>query len=247
MAFPYGGSMTHAELAEKFGWPSVILSILLLPFSLLWSRIIAFPVWLNYFFESKPKYTIENILTYPCKHNDLFRKKFYESPQKKTTGLVSGWNCHVDEEGGKFFESFFGIINCLDIEVNEERFVITPNSLSWLSLSKVFVEFDEGPRGTYGHRVRFYFPLDGPNFYNPFTWGTIAFTAVAMTWFSKRSFKEFKEKYDVKTKSAYFPAEPEGKKRNDESVQYKIEVPSAINHFFRYAQPLLHQSFMVTE
>ena len=221
MAFPYGGSMTHAELAKKFGWPSVILSILLLPFILLWSRLIAFPVWLNYFFESKPMYFIENKLTY--KHEDLFRKEFYQSPERVTSGPISGWNCHVDhfdEDDGKFFESFFGIINCLDIKVKEDRFIISPNSLSWLCLSNVFVEFDNGPHGTYGHRVRFYFPLDGPNFYNPFTWITIAFIGVAMGWFSYLSFEDFKTDHCVKTESKRFPSEPEGEKRDDESIEF---------------------------
>ncbi len=228
MAFPYGGSMTHAQLAKKFGWPSVILSILLLPFSLLWSRLIAFPVWLNYFFESKPVYFIENELRYDG-HEDLFRKEFYQSPERVTSGPISGWNCHVDnfdEDDGKFFESFFGIINCLDIKVKEDRFIISPNSLSWLCLSNVFVEFDNRPHVTYGHRVRFYFPLDGPNFYNPFTWITIAFVGLAMDWFSDRSFKDFKEDRHVVTKKPkIFPSEPEGEKRDDESVEFKIETP----------------------
>jgi len=221
--------MTHAELAKKFGWPSVIISILLLPFCLLWSRLLAFPVWL----KSEPKYTVENIILYP-NDEDLFRKDFYYSETSVTT-FISGWNCHIDaKEGGKgkFFESFWGIINCLDIDDKGDTMIITRNSMSWLSLNEVFVEFAKTKVSCHGHRVRFFFPLDGPNMYNPFTWATMAFIMSGMTWFSKVSFKDFKRdrkdpsKVRVTATSKSFPAEPEGEKNQDGSIQFNISSVS---------------------
>jgi len=215
--------MTLVQLAKKFGWPSVIISIIILPVSLLWSKLLAFPVWL----KSKPKYTVENTLTYP-KHDDLFAREFYFT-EKSVVGFPSGWNCHIDEEGGKFFESFWGIIHCLDVVVkrNEDdrisTMIITPNFLSWLTLDEVYVEFANTPEGTYGHRIRFFFPLDGPNMYNPFTLLTMGFIMTGMNWFSKVSFKKFKCEKGVFTTSTTFPDEPEGKKREDGSFEYRIE------------------------
>ena len=79
MAFPYGGSLTHTQLAAKFGWFSVIISILLLPFLLLWIKLLAFPVWISWIFPSGPFYMIKNILVFPG-NEDVMRKKIYTAP-----------------------------------------------------------------------------------------------------------------------------------------------------------------------
>ena len=213
--------MTHAELAKKFGWPSVIISIILIPLTWTFSRLLAFPV----FFCKKWKFTLENVITYGEGHEDVFREKVYQSPQSVTHGLVSGWDCHVDAEGGKFFEKFWGIINCLDIEVKENRFVITPNSFSWL-MAKVFVEFPEKPNDE--HRIRFYFPLDGVNKFNPFAWITMVYVVSALTWYGKYSFKPFKKEHGLVTESAYFPNELDPTKlRKDGSLPYN--TPTAVD------------------
>ena len=214
MAFPYGGSMTHAELAKKFGWPSVIISIILIPLTWLFSRLLAFPV----FFCTKWKFTLENTIKYGEGHEDVFREKVYETPERVTRS-PSGWDCHVDAEGGTFFEKFWGIINCLDIEVKDNRFIINPNSYSWL-MAKVFVEFPEKPN--HEHRIRFYFPLNGLNKFNPFAWLTMAYVVTALTWYGKYSFEPFKEAHGLVTESVYFPPELEAEKlRKDGSLPYE--------------------------
>lgn len=59
-------------------------------------------------------------------------------------------------------------------------------------------------KGSYGHRIRFFFPLDGINKYNPFTWLTIGNTVMALTWFSKVSFRRWKSVNDVEV-TQYMP------------------------------------------
>mmetsp|Transcript_874 Transcript_874/g.2017 ORF Transcript_874/g.2017 Transcript_874/m.2017 type:complete len:724 (-) Transcript_874:344-2515(-) len=185
--------------------------------------------------KSKPKYTVGNELHYDL-HDDLYKNNFYEV-EKRVSDFPTGWNCLIDKEGGKFFESFWGIINCLDLVAKDENgdpyslypclegydhaqsgyMHITSNSLSWLRVSAVFVEFsiktmgeDEEKRslrasdskkggvgGCYGHRIRFFFPLDGINKYNPFTWFTIGHTVFALTYFSKKSFRRWKSIHEV--------------------------------------------------
>mmetsp|Transcript_20780 Transcript_20780/g.51532 ORF Transcript_20780/g.51532 Transcript_20780/m.51532 type:complete len:357 (-) Transcript_20780:288-1358(-) len=250
MAWPWGGKITHAELATKFGWGSVIISTILFPLLFLWSRLLAFPIWLDWlgwylgeylgeklgyewlkgfkWLKSKPKFVTGNELYYRPKeghsdndNDDLFKKKFYEVAER-VPEYPSGWNCHIDRDGGKFFESFFGLINCLDCEMKDDNgkcylkdkdshdktdngyLRITSNWSSWLRVSKVFVEFSidttnetTGKKGCYAHRIRFFFPLDGPNMYNPFTWVTIGFTVTAMTFFSKFSFRKWKRQNNV--------------------------------------------------
>lgn len=191
MAFPYGSSMTNVELAIKFGWPSMIISIILIPITFLWSKLVAFPVWLNYDYKSKPKCMVYNTFRYSDPGDeDLFRKEFYFS-ETNLARSPSGWNCHVDKEGGFFFESFFGLINCLDIKFEREDYwVITPNFWSWLILSEVQILFHPDRKG---HTVLFFFPLNGLNKYNPFTWATIIYITMAITLWGKWSFRPFME------------------------------------------------------
>lgn len=299
MAWPWGGEMTHAELARKFGWLSVIISIILFPLTFLWARLLAFPIWLDWLgFESKPKYTVRNELYYhPLREanveddykydgnsDDLFKNKFYEVADR-VADIPSGWNCHIDSKGKKFFESFWGLINCLDCkemddngkcdgedgyDPNDNGYLhITSNWSSWLRVSAVFVEFsldavdlETGKKGCFAHRVRFFFPLDGPNMYNPFTWGTISFTVVAMTWFSKCSFKRFKEVCNVETisdsvgldrtkkcPSLKWPEEPNNmdEKRDDGSIPFKkknlAELKLEYTQFAKYGQSELMRFF----
>ena len=211
----YGGTMTYRQLATKFSWPTVIVSIVFLPFLLLWSKLLAFPQWLPESWRSRPLLTVRNTFLYngntkegisAAEVSDLFRNRVYSSETNVVSTSPSGWNCHVDEEGGKFFESFWGIMHCLDIQCRDDgsdrkrnHWVITPNKWSWLRLDNVFVEFCEGDTRCGGHRVRFYFPLDGPNRYNPCTWITIGFAVTALNYFAGVSFKEFKERYGVTT------------------------------------------------
>ena len=236
MAWPYGGNLTHAELAQKFGWPSVIISILTLPAFFLFSRLLAFPVFLCR--KWKPvtlkdvityspqldkrqdvhwKYFLKNRIRYVPRegseidNRDLFRNKVYFSLENELLKVPTGWNCYIDKEGGKFFESFWGIINCLDYvdeDPNDVGFEVRPNHLSWL-IALVFVEFQHDP--THEHTVRFFFPLGGWNAYNPFAWLTMLYVATALTCYGKYSFVPFKEHYNVKTTSDYkiFPNEIE--------------------------------------
>ena len=193
MAFPYGSSMTNTELATKFGWPSMILSILLLPITFVWSKLLAFPVWLDYKYETKPKCMVYNTFRYED-HENLFKNEFYFS-KTNVARCPSGWNCHVDKEGGIFFESFFGIINCLDIKFESDNvWVITPNFWSWLILSEVQIYFHPDNKG---HSILFYFPLDGLNKYNPFFWATMTYIVMGIKLWSKWSFKPFMEDHGV--------------------------------------------------
>jgi hypothetical protein len=66
MAFPWGSFMIYSQLlAAKFGWPIVIIRIVLLVFLLLWSKLHAFLVWLEVIFKNGPFYAIKNTLVYP--------------------------------------------------------------------------------------------------------------------------------------------------------------------------------------
>ena len=103
--FRWGGSVTHQQLAAKFGWPSVIISIILLPFLMLWSKLLAFPVWMP--FKSGRYYLIKNTLAYPG-NEDVMRQKVYTGPTG-TARFPTGWNCHADVKGEKFFEHSGGL------------------------------------------------------------------------------------------------------------------------------------------
>ena len=214
--FPWGGSMTHQQLATKFGWPSVIISIILLPFLMLWSKLLAFPVWMP--FKNGPFYAIKNTLVYPG-NEDVMRKKVYTGPTC-TARFPTGWNCHFDVKGKKFYEAFWGIIQVLDLEANEDRMIVSPNFMTWLVVNNVFVEFPKAP--VFENMVRFYFPLKGPNMLNPFCWVTLAFGISGITWFGQWSFVPFKEEEGVTTISKMFPPDEDPKILNpDGSLIYQ--------------------------
>lgn len=195
----YGGNMTAGELAVKFGWVSVIVSTLANPILMWWSNMLAFPIWLPQSWgTNKLKLFSMSVFSYYEEPN-VFRRKVYHSPKNAASYATgwNGWNCHVDSEGGKFYESFFGVLHCLECKDHGSHLHITPNpKFSWLPVT-VFVEFCQRKGNCYGHRVRFFFPLDGPNKYNPFTWITVAFVGLALFWFSNCAFKDFKIEHDV--------------------------------------------------
>lgn len=227
MAFPWGGSMSHSQLAAKFGWPSVIISMILFPFLIVWSKLLAFPIWIECFFKSGPFYAIRNVLNYPG-NEDVMRQKVYEAPTS-TARFPSGWNCHVDVEGGKFFEAFWGILQVLDVDITADRYIVSPNWKTWLLVSNVFVEFPKPP--VFQNRVRFYFPLKGPNMINPFAWVTLMFGISGITWFGKYSFVPFKEQNGVVTTSKMFPEDedpsnilPDGSLKYETNEEYKPPV-----------------------
>lgn len=214
--FPWGGSLTHQQLAAKFGWPSVIISIILLPFLMIWSKLLAFPVWMP--FKSGPFYFIKNTLVYPG-NEDVMRKKVYTGPTS-TARFPAGWNIYADVKGKKLFEKFWGIIQVLDLDVNDDRMIVTPNFMTWLLVSNVYLEFPKAP--VFENKARFYFPLKGPNMLNPFCWVTLIFGISGLTWFGKWSFVPFKDEEGVTTIQQMFPPEEDPKNlRPDGSLIYQ--------------------------
>lgn len=201
MAFLWGGSKSLSELAGKFGWPSVCLSIILTPVLLLWTKLVAYPFWLMALVNHKPMYFQKITLFYPDFDNQ-WRERFYCSPTSPGR-FPLGWNVYADVEGGKFFESFFGIIQVLDMDVaNDDKFVLSSNFLSWFPAS-VFIEFSKPP--VYQHSIRLYFPLDGPNKYNPFVWFTTTFVVAALKLCHWWAYVPLREELGVVCASTLFP------------------------------------------
>ena len=203
--FPWGGSVAHQQRAAKFGWPSVIISIILLPFLMLWSKLLAFPVWMP--FKSGRYYLIKNTLVYPG-NEEVMGQKVYTGPTG-TARFPTGWNCHADEKGEKFFEAFWEIIQVLDLDANDDRMIVSPNFMTWLLVSNVYVEFSKAP--VFENKARFYLPLKGPNMLNPFCWATLFSGISGIIWFGRWSFVPFKEQEGVTTTSDMFPLEEDPK------------------------------------
>jgi hypothetical protein len=161
MAFPWGGSLTHSQLAAKFGWPTIILSAILTPLLVIWSKLLAFPIWMAGPLKNGSFYTMKYKFSYP-NNEDIFRKTVYDgSTRTSSKYLPAGWTCLMDYEGGKMYESFWGLLQVLDIDFNDDRIIASSNFLTWVTVSNVFVEYSKAP--VYEHQVRFYFPIWGLN------------------------------------------------------------------------------------
>lgn len=226
MAFPWGGTLTHSQLAAKFGWPCVIISMILTPFLLVWSKLLAFPKWMVGPLKNGPFYTMKYHIKYPENEN-IFRKTIYEgSTPTSSKWLPKGWTSIMDYEGGKFFESFWGLLQVADIEFNEERIIISSNFMTWLDVSNVFIEFPKDP--VHEHQVRFYFPIMGLNLINPFNWVTSFWAVSGVLWFEKVSNKEFAKANGIFPKLHFLPkAEDPEKIKADGSMTF---VPSTISN-----------------
>ena len=113
MPFPWGGSLTHSDLARKFGWPSVCLSLMLLPFTVAIRNILAFPPWLQCITRSsKASFRY----SYPDEP-DFVQARFYEaSTAPKELGCLPGFLVLADVAGGKWFESFWGLIHVAELQ-----------------------------------------------------------------------------------------------------------------------------------
>ena len=206
MAFIWGGSKSLSEIAAKFSWPSVIVSLLLTPFLLLWKHLFAYPFWLMALVPHGPYYLRKTIVSYPDKgdgKDDQYRERLYLSKTSEARLPIAGWNVLADVEGGKFFESFWGLIQCLDLEASDDKLIMSSNWLSWFPVDNVFIEFPKAP--VYEHIIRFYLPLDGPNKYNPFCFLTAAFALSAITFASKYSLVDFQESLSMSVESTMFP------------------------------------------
>jgi len=163
MAWPWGGSFTYTQLAEKFSWPTVILSLILLPFSFLFRHLLAFPFFLN--FWNKPFWMLYSQYNY--EQDDFIRKNVYGPAVPPFGKAVVGFKCMADMEGGKWFESFWGFMHVLDMEWDDDDLngVIRGNSLSFFPC-ELLVDVTEKP--VRAHRLRFNFPIKGPFAINPF-------------------------------------------------------------------------------
>lgn len=217
MAWPWGGSKTHAELAQKFGWPSIIITIILYPFLYLFSKLIAFPFWLEYIWPSKNWYGLKT--QYHYDKEDFIRKEIYTSLETHTT-FPAGFIPFADVEGGKWIESFFGIIHAADLDTNDNRMIITPNPHRTIFPATCWLEFPDAP--VKEHCVRFYFPILGPNIINPFMWIAMTYLNVSVFWFALISVPPFFKREGCRvTNTVMPPAEDKNKMLADGSIPYE--------------------------
>uniref|UniRef100_A0A7S1ZBS3 Uncharacterized protein n=1 Tax=Trieres chinensis TaxID=1514140 RepID=A0A7S1ZBS3_TRICV len=220
MAFPWGGSYTHAQLAAKFGWPCVIISVILTPVLILWSKLLAFPIWMVGPLKNGPFYAMRYHFEYP-QNPEVFRKAVYEGKTSTTLKwLPSGWNSLIDYEGGLFFESFWGLLQCLDLDANEERVIVSSNWMTWVVVSNVFIEYTKPP--VLEHQVRFYFPVKGLNLINPFNMITSMFAVGGVIWFEKVANRAFAKENGVHPHLQFLPpAEDPSKIHEDGSMTFE--------------------------
>jgi hypothetical protein len=206
MAWPWGGSVTHAQLAAKFSWPTVIVSMLLLPFLFVWRHVFAFP----FFFAWFPCRSIlgnRTYYNYPSEE-DFMRKEIYFAPTNKC-GFPSGFNLLADVEGNKWFESFWGIMHVLDMKTTPDRMTLTENVLSVLPCT-IEIKFPKHP--VHKHEVDFYFPIGGLYLLNPFMYLTSIPIGTAIGMWAFVSGKAFLAKHDATVVNVPFPPAAEEKK-----------------------------------
>jgi len=178
MVFVWGGSWSWSELAQRFGWHSVILSVLAQPFWFVFHHIVGFPCFLrpcNGCLISRVHYD------YPGQ-KDMGKKRFYQAEVGSTSKfqcLPAGFRVHVDLEGGKWFESFWGFIQKFDLQqVHDDRWLLTTN---WTSIFPARICIDFQPDG-FGHDVTFILPYKGVFMFWPPAILMVMFTFSAIGW-----------------------------------------------------------------
>lgn len=166
MAWPWGGSVTHHQLAAKFGWPAVAISLLLLPVTFLWRHLIA----CNFLLSLLPHGVFNSVTIYRYpKSDDLVRRELYTGPTN-VVGRPTGFVAHADTAGGKWFESFWGVLHVLDLEASATKWEITSNPMSFFPVY-VAIDFPQPP--VHYNKVTFHFPFKGPLLLNPLLFLTL--------------------------------------------------------------------------
>ena len=226
----FGGNFTYGDLAEKFGWPAVIISTLTYPVLLAFGKLLAYPIWL----PIEPKMISNSFFSYPG-HDDLYRKRFYTSLESLPT-FPPAWNAVVDDS--MFYECFWGIfINCLNCEVNEHYYKLTTHPLSWIH-GTVFVEFSEAEK-VYGHRLRFYIYSGGLNAYNPINMIVGLFLFGSIKFFTSHSMKPFMTENGVQVHKMELTELPEKDLRPDGSSPFPPSLFDILNKSKDESSPLL--------
>jgi hypothetical protein len=207
MAWPWGGSMTHAQLAEKFTWPSVVVSLLLLPFLFIWRHVFAFPFFVGWWFPHGNINAVNTYYTYPSKE-DFVRKEIY-CGLTNNVSYPSGFCCHADVEGNKWFETFWGIMQVLDLDTTPDRMILSPNMLSIVP-ANVEIHFPKPP--VHQNHLQFNFPILGLNLLNPFMYVTLLPASAGFFFWTNLPGKSYLAMNDVTVKNVLFPPAEEVKK-----------------------------------
>jgi len=221
MPFPWGGKVTHSQLAEKFSWPTVVISIILTPLLLILSKLLAYPVWMIGPLKNGPLYLMKYRFSYPDKENAFLSLAYDGATPTTRKYCPAGWTCLTDYEGGKIFEAFWGLIQVADMDVTDERIIVSPNWLSWSPVSNIFIERPKAP--VHEHQTRFYFPIMGLNLINPFNWALSTFSGSAFLWYGFISNAEFCKNNGITSHLSFLPkAEDPAKIKKDLSMTYEL-------------------------
>ena len=124
------------------GWLSVIISFILYPALMIFSKLLAFPVWLDMIWKSKNFYILRTNYTYP--EDNFVAKEIYTSMKAHGTRGPNGFVCYADKEGGTWYESFWGIIHSLNMDVKDEVWYLYPSFVTivpgkWMPSSMINV------------------------------------------------------------------------------------------------------------
>lgn len=206
MAWPWGGSVTHQQLATKFGWPAVILSMILLPVTFLWRHLFA----CNFLLSLLPHgvFNTETIYRYPTVP-DLVRRELYTGPTNvvdRPTGFVA----HADVAGGKWFESFWGIMHVLDLETTPRKWQIRSNPISFFPVY-VVIDYPEPP--VLYNKVTFHFPFKGILLLNPLLMLTLTPVGTSIGNFAFLPGKRWLTAHGASVENIIFPKGVEAEKK----------------------------------
>ena len=199
---PSGSKFTYSDLAHKFGWASVILTSVLFPVTVTFRYLFAFPFWLG-LLPKNPMILVKTIFQHPS-HPDFMRRHLYIN-REAVTPQMSPFNILLDEEGGYWFEHFWGIIHVLKCDVSKEdqSYKMSPIVQSLLRVDCT-IDFIKDKKETIlciNICNKWAFLL------NPFAWGLFLWASAALQLFNVSYFGGYKKKYGVITIDTVLPNE----------------------------------------
>ena len=160
----------------------------------------AFPFWLKWL-PSNPVVFAKTEFHHPTEKD--FMRKFLCTNPEAVTRWPRSFNILVDENGGHWFEYFWGVIHCLKLESSKDQYILSPTYDSFIP-AYCTIDYSSDKSIT---TLRIYLRNKLGFYFNPFAWCSLFWSLSTLHLFNIHGFEKYKRDHGVVTLDTQLPNE----------------------------------------